>query len=87
MSDKFIEKSDMVIVITEGFEKSVFDCPTCKLVLRGLEDIQAMQKHGACHDCVEFFYWPNIERWKNGWRPKKEDVHKRLDNYYKVKEK
>jgi hypothetical protein len=85
MSDKIIEKDDMVIVITEGFEKSRFDCPTCRLVLRGLEDIQALQTYGACRDCVEFFYWPNIEKWKNGWRPKKEDVHKRLDNYYKVK--
>jgi len=87
MSDNIIEKDGFTIVITEGFKKAKFDCPICKLVLRGLEDVESVEAYGSCKDCTELFYWPNIEKWKDGWRPKKEDVYKKLNNYYKVKEK
>ncbi len=75
------------IIIENGFKKAKFDCPVCKLVLTGLEDVESMENYGACQDCQQFFYWPNKERWNRGWRPKKEQVHEKLNNYYIVKEK
>ena len=84
---KIIEKPDFDIVIDENFTKMKFDCPVCKLVLRGLEDVESVQSYGLCVDCQDYFYWPNLDKWKNGWRPKKEEVHEKLNNYYIVKEK
>lgn len=88
MADQvIIEKKDFNIVIDEGFQATKFDCPVCKLVLRDLEDVEALETCGACFDCQDYFYWSNLDKWKNGWRPKKEEVHKKLNNYYIVKEK
>jgi hypothetical protein len=87
MDNKVIRKKGFDIVIEEGFEKLKFDCPLCKLALRGLEDVESVQNHGVCTDCQDLFYWPNLEKWKNGWRPKKEEVYSKLNNYYIVKEK
>jgi len=84
---KVIEKKDFNIVIDTDFKRMKFDCPICNLVLRGLEDVESIEGFGMCTDCQDFFYWPNFEKWKNGWRPKKEEVHKKLNNYYIVKEK
>ena len=75
------------IIIEPGFKKAKFDCPVCKLALAGLEDVESVENYGACCDCTQFFYWPNKDRWKSGWRPKKEQVHRKLNNYYVVKEK
>jgi hypothetical protein len=85
--DKFIEEKNFIIVIEEGFKKQDFDCPVCKLVFRGLEDIDSFTKFGACVDCQDLFYWPNKIKWENGWRPKKVEVHQKLNNYYMIKEK
>jgi len=87
MDNRVIQKEKFDIIIESGFQKLKFDCPVCKLVLGGLEDVESVQNYGACMDCQELFYWPNIEKWKTGWRPKKEEVYAKLNNYYVVKEK
>ncbi len=86
-SSRIIEKKDFDIVIDSDFKKMKFDCPVCKLILRDLEDVESTESFGMCVDCQDYFYWPNLEKWKNGWRPKKEEIHKKLNNYYEVKEK
>ncbi len=87
MDNKVIKKKLFDIVIEEGFVRSKFDCPCCNLVLRGLEDVESVQAFGVCTDCQDYFYWPNLKKWKKGWRPKKEEVYAKLNNYYVVKEK
>ena len=87
MGNKHIQKKHFDIVIEDGFKKLNFDCPVCKLVLRGLEDVESVQAYGVCTDSQDLFYWPNLEKWNEGWRPKKEEVYAKLNNYYVVKEK
>tara|TARA_B100000282_G_scaffold282715_1_gene245753 strand:- start:1386 stop:1649 length:264 start_codon:yes stop_codon:yes gene_type:complete len=87
MPDKIITSKDIDIVIEAGFKKNNFDCKVCKLSLSGLQDVESVEAYGMCVDCQELFYWPNMEKCKKGWRPKKEEVHKKLNNYYVVKEK
>jgi len=82
-----IEKKYFDIVIDDDFKRMKFDCPVCKLVLRDLEDVESMQYFKTCTDCQDFFYWPNLKKWNKGWRPKKNEVHEKLNNYYVVKEK
>lgn len=87
MSDNVIEEKNFIIVIEEGFKKQSFDCPVCKLVIRDLEDVNSFNFCKSCKDCQDFFYWPNKTKWNHGWRPKKEEVHKKLNNYYMIREK
>ena len=84
---EIIEKKQLDIVIDEDFKKMKFDCPVCNLVLRNLEDVESIESFGACVYCQDFFYWTYLEKWKKGWRPKKQEVHEKLNNYYVVKEK
>ena len=74
-NSKTIEKKDFDIVIDGDFKRMKFDCPVCKLVLRDLEDVESVESYGLCLDCQDHFYWPNLDKWKNGWRPKKADVN------------
>ena len=84
MSDsKVTETRELIIVIDDGYQRRDFDCPICQWAIRGLEDVESINSYGCCYDCQDFFYWPNLERWKNGWRPKKEEVRKQLNNYYR----
>ena len=85
--DVIIEDDKFIIVIENGFKKQQFDCPVCKLALRNIVDVNSFKLCGACKDCQDFFYWPNKLKWEEGWRPKKQEVHKKFNNYFMIKEK
>tara|TARA_R110001592_G_scaffold188358_6_gene433586 strand:+ start:11609 stop:11875 length:267 start_codon:yes stop_codon:yes gene_type:complete len=85
--DIIVEEKNILIVIEDGFKKVTFDCPVCKMAFRGLEDMTSFEYCGSCKDCQDYFYWPNKSNWDQGWRPKKEVVHDKLNNYYMIKEK
>ena len=86
-SEKVIEKRDYIIIIDNSFEKQKFDCPVCKLCIRGLEDIESIDQYKACKDCQENFYWLNQKEWDEGWRPNKEEIYKKLNGHYLIKRK
>lgn len=85
--NKIVEEKNIVIIIEDGFQKKPFDCSVCKLSLKDVEDVRSYDFCKACKDCQDFFYWPNKSLWDSGWRPKKEEVHQKLNNYYMIKEK
>ncbi len=80
-SPKIIEDNGLIIVLDSSYKSSSYNCKVCDLIIRGLEDVIAINNYGCCSDCEDYFYWPNKERWAEGWRPKKEDILKKLDNY------
>jgi len=83
MPDYFVEETrNIVVVIEPEYKSSDFNCPVCKLIIRGLEDVESIDNYACCTDCQDFFYWPNREKWLKGWRPKKEEVQNKLNNYY-----
>lgn len=55
-------------------KKNPFTCPICKFVLRDIEDVKSVKKHGGCSNCVTNFKFSNLEKWKNGWRPSIEEA-------------
>jgi hypothetical protein len=36
--------------------------------------MEAYERVGCCRACEDNFAELNLEKWKNGWRPSKEDV-------------
>lgn len=87
MDRKIVQKKRIDTIIEKNFKAMNFDCSVCGLALRGLEDVESHNAYGMCQDCQDLFYWPNKDRWNKGWRPKKAEVHEKLNNYYVVKEK
>lgn len=53
---------------------SPFVCPVCEFVLRDLDDVISVKTHSACRVCTDSFKFPNLEKWKNGWRPTVEEA-------------
>ena len=66
---KIKDSNDFTIVIDAEYKKIPFDCPVCKSALRDASDIVSYKKFGCCRDCEDLHYWPNLEKWKEGWRP------------------
>ena len=77
---KIINAKNLVIVIDSGYSSEDFNCRVCGLIIRGLEDVMSVNNYGCWSDFEDCYYWPNKTRWESGWRPKKEDVQKKLNN-------
>jgi len=74
------EHPDGFYVIKEkgDLKKSQLFCPICDVVMTTVYDDDAYKKFECCDACSNFFVYPNLEKWKNGWRPSKEDVMSKL---------
>ena len=81
MIKDFIDKPHCVIVLDDEFNRVEYNCPVCGLALRHYDDVISIKSFECCEECQTNFYWPNMKEWKNGWRPKKEDVLNILNNY------
>tara|TARA_R110002110_G_scaffold230715_5_gene446571 strand:+ start:1497 stop:1724 length:228 start_codon:yes stop_codon:yes gene_type:complete len=55
-------------IVTVPYEKSCA-CPVCKLVFKDDRDIESFFSHGACAECRDTYYYPNADKWNEGWRP------------------
>lgn len=45
------------------------DCTCCKKLLATIEDVETSKTSQACESCHQLYYYPNKEKWENGWRP------------------
>ncbi len=46
-------------------------CNICDNMIATVEDIETMKNIGCCTECEIVYYYPNKQKWDNGWRPKK----------------
>jgi hypothetical protein len=49
-------------------------CQVCECFFASSIDMEAYERVGCCRACEDNFAELNLEKWKNGWRPSKEDV-------------
>lgn len=47
------------------------DCSYCKVLISTIEDVECLKKSNLCEMCYDLYYYPNKEKWDNGWRPNK----------------
>ena len=80
MSNSCEIKNNIMIIIPKSYQFFDKDCKICNLAFRHQEDLIEYKKHGCCLDCSLYFMQPNREKWKNGWRPSKEEVKKVIFN-------
>ncbi len=44
-------------------------CPICKFLARDIQDLESIQKEGACTECTLNFKYLDLEAWERGERP------------------
>ena len=64
----------------ESEDKVPLDCPVCSLSMRDQQDIVSYSFYGCCSDCKVTWAEPNIDKWKEGWRPSEEKISKYREN-------
>lgn len=79
-SKKFKIVSGITVIIPDSYVPSAKDCNICGLAFRHQEDYTEHERYGCCTDCSLCFMQPNREKWKNGWRPSKEEVKRVIFN-------
>ena len=71
------QTSEKYIVINSCNNKSsgIF-CHVCDFLLKTADDAQTFEEWQTCHDCYLRFIESRKKEWKDGWRPKQDDVDK-----------
>lgn len=69
----FLENNDLIVIISKNLNFVPLECPTCHLLMSDNRDSTSYLTFGCCDDCFMKVVQPNMEKWKNGWRPSKED--------------
>jgi len=77
ISDKhYTENKDLIIIKPKNINIVPADCPVCNLAMRNLQDVLKFKSWNCCEICYLYFAYPNKEKWKNGWRPAKEEINR-----------
>ena len=45
------------------------DCSVWKRLISSVEDVETCKSSNTCSSCYDLYYYPNKEKWENGWRP------------------
>jgi hypothetical protein len=65
---------------TESSLKDHFFCSVCGFILKTEDDLQKHSEYLCCNECYLNFAESRIEEWKLGWRPKKRDIKKYIND-------
>ena len=61
-----------------------FFCSLCGFILSTESDIQSHSENDCCHECYLTFVESRRDSWKKGWRPKKREINKYINNRKKL---
>jgi len=75
----FQEKDGLTTIKPIDHKKQPANCPVCKLAFRHKEDLIEYNNYGCCTDCSLHFYYPNKEKWAQGWRPSRKQIKKAIN--------
>jgi hypothetical protein len=70
---RLVEKDGYDVVYSE-FPAVPLCCPVCETVLRSKADEDEHKRNGCCHLCAVRWAYPNLPKWKDGWRPTREEI-------------
>lgn len=80
LNDRLIKDCDGFFIIKPAEEKQAIPlaCPVCDYLLRTIEDERSYHQFKCCEHCETFWARPNQTKWKEGWRPTKEQINEKL---------
>ena len=50
-------------------------CPLCDFIMKSVYDDESYKKFECCDSCASAWAYPNLDKWKSGWRPAPEVVN------------
>ena len=65
---------------TQDDSRDHFFCDMCGFVLNTLADNQSQAENQCCYECYLTFIEPRRKAWAEGWRPKKSEIRKYINN-------
>lgn len=82
--DEWVDRSDdrkekklgkITVTVPRDYEfpRPAF-CPCCLRPMRDVTDPSSYEANSCCFSCDIKFARPNIAKWKEGWRPSREEV-------------
>ena len=60
-------------------ENPIF-CPLCDWIMNSFYDEEIYKKFTCCDNCANEWVYSNMEKWKEGWRPSREDIDNKIKN-------
>ena len=80
MKDRRLIQREGYVVIFSDETTMPLCCPVCETVFRTRLDEEEYKRLECCAICAKAWAYPNIERWKNGWRPTSDEVKSQPKN-------
>lgn len=80
MKDRRMVKRQGYTVIFSDDTPMPLCCPVCETVFRTRIDEEEYKKLECCAICAKTWAYPNIDKWKNGWRPTIDEVKSQPKN-------
>ena len=80
--------SHKIKVITNGSDehREDFYCDICKYPFLTKDDFSVKSEFNCCHECYLTFAEARKAKWKEGWRPKQDQVDSYIDSKRKLYE-
>ena len=80
LNDRLIQKREGFFVIKSSNAKKVvpLECPVCKYLMRNIDDEKSYHQFECCESCETYWARPNLQKWKEGWRPTLEQVEQKF---------
>ena len=69
-----IKKPGYAIIFSKDIENLPITCPVCEYVIRTQDDEFAMNKVGACNDCMIRYAHRDLTAWNEGVRPERSEI-------------
>lgn len=76
LNDRLIRHENGYCVIIPNDKPSIIpiSCSVCSFLYKSQEDVDSHAKFQCCYACASTWAYQNQQKWKNGWRPSKEQV-------------
>lgn len=71
---RIVNRESYVVIFSDDISVIPLCCPVCDLALRTRSDEDEFSRLGCCHDCATLWAYPNVKRWKEGWRPSVNEI-------------
>jgi len=76
-----MDKNRTFTVLERGnWSNSQMFCPVCEFVMESYSDYDHYEEYKCCKECFLKFVEPRKKKWKDGWRPKKDEIDRYKDD-------
>jgi len=86
LNDRLIQKREGFFIIKPiNSRVSIpLSCPVCHYLMRNSDDEKSYHEFECCESCETFWARPNLAKWKDGWRPDKEQIEQKFQGRKKI---